>query len=176
MNRFDASAPVINDDTIEHHCFGCGRQNPHGLRLRFRPWSEGGVWADFEPSRTYEGYHGMLHGGIVATIVDEAMSWAITAGGDLGVTARMSTTFRRPVPLDRTVRVLAWVTARRGRTFDARAELRDRELGTLLAEAEGRFVRVSKEQAAAWRDAYGRSIDGTAFGAAARRNAEGQAR
>lgn len=169
--RHDPALPAINDDTIDHHCFGCGNGNPHGLRLRFRPLPDGGVWADFTPARDHEGYMGMTHGGILSTIADEAMSWAMTHAGDLGVTARMSLAFRRPARLGSPLRVEAWVAGRRARTVETRAEIRDRSSGELLLEAEGRFVRVSKAQAAAWRDAYGAQIDGTAFGAAAMRNA-----
>ena len=114
---------------------------------------------------------GMTHGGILATIMDEAMSWAVTQAGDLGVTARMSTAFRRPVRLGKEIRVLASVSARKGRAIDTRSEVRDAETGELLATADGRFMRVTREQAAAWRDAYGNQIDDSAFGTAARRNA-----
>ena len=168
---FDASVPAINDDTIDHHCFGCGNQNPSGLRLRFRTMSDGGVWADFEPTRNHEGYMGMTHGGILSTVADEAMSWAVTHAGDLGVTARMSLAFRRPVRLGQGIRVLAWVVSRKARAIDTRAELRDVETSELLATAESRFMRVTPAQAAAWREAYGDQIDESAFGAAARRNA-----
>jgi acyl-coenzyme A thioesterase PaaI-like protein len=168
---FDASIPAINDDTIDHHCFGCGNQNPAGLKLRFRPLADGGVWADFAPNRDHEGYMGMTHGGILSTIADEAMSWAVTYAGDLGVTARMSLVFRRPVRLGQDIRVLAWVVGRKARAVDTRAEVRDRGTGELLATAEGRFMRVTPEQAQAWREAYGDQIDESAFGAAARRNA-----
>lgn len=168
---FDASVPAINDDTIDHHCFGCGNQNPAGLKLRFRPLADGGVWANFSPTRDHEGYMGMTHGGVLSTILDEAMSWAVTHAGDLGVTARMSLAFRRPVRLGKQIRVLAWVTGRKARAIDTRSEVRDVETGELLASAEGRFMRVMPEQAAAWHAAYGDQIDDSAFGAAARRNA-----
>jgi acyl-coenzyme A thioesterase PaaI-like protein len=170
-DQFDVTAPAINDDTIDHHCFGCGNQNPSGLRLRFRPLTDGGVWADFSPTRNHEGYMGMTHGGILSTILDEAMSWAVTHAGDLGVTARMTLTFRRPVHLGQQIRVLAWVTGGKARVIDTKAEVHDLETGGLLASAEGRFMRVRPEQAAAWRELYGDQIDDSAFGAAARRNA-----
>lgn len=169
--EFDTSVPAINDDTIDHHCFGCGNQNPNGLRLRFRPLTDGGVWANFTPTRDHEGYMGMTHGGILSTVLDEAMSWAVTHNGDLGVTARMSLAFRRPVHLGQQLRVLAWVVGRKARAIDTRAEVRDVETGAVLAQADGRFMRVTTEQAAAWREAYGEQIDESAFGAAARRNA-----
>lgn len=169
--EFDATVPSINDDTIDHRCFGCGNQNPSGLRLRFRPLDDGGVWATFTPSRDHAVYMGMTHGGILSAIADEAMSWAVTHAGDLGVTARMTMTFRRPVRLGQDIRVLAWVVGRKARAVDTRAEIRDPESGELLAGAEGRFMRVTPEQAAAWREAYGDRIEDSAFGAAARRNA-----
>jgi acyl-coenzyme A thioesterase PaaI-like protein len=104
-NAFDESVRPINEDTIDHNCFGCGNANPTGLRLRFRPYGEDGVWANFTTTLNHEGYVGMTHGGIISTVMDEAMSWAVTHGGDLGVTARMSLTFRRPVPLNHRTRV-----------------------------------------------------------------------
>jgi len=170
LQRHDASIQPINEDTIDHHCFGCGNGNPHGLRLRFRTLSDSGFWADFTPTRDHEGYMGMTHGGILSTVADEAMSWAVTAVGDLGVTARMSLTFRRPAHLGDTLRVEAWIVSRRSRTIDTRAEIRSIATGELLAAADGCFVRVSRDQAAAFRDGYGQEADETAFGAAARRN------
>jgi uncharacterized protein (TIGR00369 family) len=170
-NRFDASVPAINDDTIDHHCFGCGNQNPMGLRLRFRPLSDESVWATFTPTRDHEGYMGMTHGGIISTILDEAMSWAVTHAGDLGVTARMSVTFRKPIRLGQHIRVEANVVGRKARLIDTRAIVYDAATDQPLAEAEGRFMRVTAEQAATWRAAYGDQIEESAFGAAARRNA-----
>jgi acyl-coenzyme A thioesterase PaaI-like protein len=170
MNDYDESVPPINDDTVGHYCFGCGDENPFGLRLRFRPLGDDGVWAAFTPAREHEGYLGLTHGGILTTVLDEAMSWAATHTGDLGVTARLTLTFRRAARVGAPLRVSAWVLNRRSRTIDSRAELRDTATGELLVEAEARFVRVSKEQAAAWRAAYS-GTDDSAFGRAAARNA-----
>lgn len=169
--EYDKTVPPINDDTIDHHCFGCGNQNPSGLRLRFRPLPDDGVWAAFTPTRDHEGYMGMTHGGILSTILDEAMSWAVTQAGDLGVTARMSLAFRKPVRLGQEIRVLAWVVGRKARVVDVRAELRDVVSDDMVAEADGRFMRVTPDQAIAWRAAYGDQIDNSVFGVAARRNA-----
>lgn len=169
---YDLSVSPINDDTIDHHCFGCGNKNPIGLRLRFRPLADGGVWAVFTPTADHEGYMGMTHGGILSTVLDEAMSWAVTNEGDLGVTARMSLAFRKPVALGQELRVLAWIVGRKARAIDTRAEVRDLQTDQVLAEADGRFMRVTPEQAAAWRASYGDQIDDSVFGVAARRNAE----
>ncbi|HEX5166075.1 MAG TPA: PaaI family thioesterase [Thermomicrobiales bacterium] len=170
-SSYDTSVPPINDDTIDHHCFGCGNQNPMGLRLRFRPLSDESVWATFTPTRDHEGYMGMTHGGIISTVLDEAMSWAVTHAGDLGVTARMSVTFRKPIRLGQQIRVEATVVGRKARAIDTHAVVYDAATEQPLAEADGRFMRVTAEQAAAWRSAYGDQIEESAFGAAARRNA-----
>jgi acyl-coenzyme A thioesterase PaaI-like protein len=169
---FDETQPAINEDTIAHHCFGCGDANPHGLRLRFRPRVGGGVWARFSPTRDHEGYLGMTHGGILATLLDEAMSWAVTHDGDLGVTARMTLTFRQPARVGDELLLLARVVTSRARVLDTHAEARRLSDDALLAEAEARFIRVSKQQAADWRAAYGVGGDATSiFGRAAARNA-----
>lgn len=170
--EFDSSLPAINETEVEHYCFGCGSQNPHGLLLRFRRGAGGGVWADFTPARTHEGYLGMTHGGILATIADEAMSWAVTDGGDIGVTARMSLTFRRPARVGEPLRVIGTVTQRRGRAIDAEARIATLDADETVAEASARFIRVSPDQARDWRDAYGAGDDGSVFGAAIARQSE----
>lgn len=170
---WDESEAPINEDTVGHHCFGCGGLNPIGLRLRFRALDDGTVWATFTPTREHEGYLGMVHGGITATLLDEAMNWAVTHTGDIAVTGRMSIAFRRPLAVGQQVRVTAVVVARRSRGIDVSSAVRRLETGELVAEAEGRFVRVPAAQAAAWRDAYAREYDGSAFAEAARRTASG---
>ena len=163
MSAFDLSQPVLNVG-VDHHCFGCGNQNPIGLLLRFRELPDGGVWADFTPSRDHEGYLGVTHGGILSSILDEAMSWAITAEGGIAVTARMAVSFRRPARVGAPLRVTAEVTQRRSRLYDVTASLTEIETCDVIAEAEGRFMRVRPEQAAAWRVAYGAQVEGTTFG------------
>jgi uncharacterized protein (TIGR00369 family) len=154
---------VINSG-VDHHCFGCGNLNPIGLQLRFRELAAGGVWAQFTPLREHEGYLGLTHGGILSSVLDEAMSWAITAEGGIGVTARMTVSFRRPARVGSPLRVTAQVTQRRSRLVDVVARLVENETDEIIAEAEGRFMRVRPEQAAAWRDSYGAQIECTPFG------------
>lgn len=167
--RFDPSLPAINEQLAEHHCFGCGDQNPIGLQLRFRQLPEGnGVWARFETSRNHEGYLGMLHGGILSTMMDEAMSWAVTDAGLIGVTGRMSVAFRRPAPVGQELIVIGEVAAERRRVIETVGSVLLAETGEQIAEAEARFVRVNQEQAEAWRAAYDAPED-SVFGQAAAR-------
>lgn len=152
--KFDPSTPVINTALQDHHCFGCGDQNPIGLQLRFRELDGGGVWADLIPDRRFEGYHGMLHGGILSTMLDEAMSWAVMADGNVGVTARMTVRFREPAAVEGRLRVVGRVTGSRSRVIDAAAEVFECESGDVIAEAEARFMRVKDEHARQMREAY----------------------
>jgi acyl-coenzyme A thioesterase PaaI-like protein len=125
-------------------CFGCGDLNPRGLKLAFR-LEDGVAVADFHPEPHHQGYPGVRHGGLVATILDEAMSWAVYSQGIWAMTARMQLRFRQSVPLARRLKVSARITKQRLGLVEARAELRDAG-GTLLAEGEGAFLRVTPEK------------------------------
>lgn len=145
----------VNTQT-DHGCFGCGEKNPIGLRLAFYPLgddAESGVEATFTPAVEHEGYHRMTHGGIISTVLDEAMSWAVVAGGRLVVTSRMELRFRRPVPVGEPVRVVAQIVRDRGRLVETRGEIRD-QAGVVLAEATGTFMRVSEAQQQEWEAIY----------------------
>lgn len=167
---FDPTLPALNETEVEHYCFGCGSQNPYGLKLRFRR-SEGGIWADFTPLKFHEGYLGMTHGGILSTVADETMSWAVTDSGEIAVTARMTMTFRRPARVGETLRSIGRVVTNRGRAIDTEARIISLDDGKAVAEASARFIRVSPEQAREWRDAYGADEDESPFGEAMMRRA-----
>jgi acyl-coenzyme A thioesterase PaaI-like protein len=126
-------------------CFGCGERNPEGLHIEFQVDGRS-VTGRFTARQSHQGYPGVAHGGIAASILDEAMGWAMYAAGAWAMTARMQVKYRRPLPLAREVAVTAEVVRERGRWLEARAELRTLD-GSLLAEAEGLFVRVPRERA-----------------------------
>lgn len=136
----------------DHGCFGCGDLNPQGLRLKFYR-SDSGVQAEFTPRAEHEGYTHLTHGGIVSTLLDEAMSWAVIDSGRLAVTARMEIAFRRPVAVSQPVTVVGRVVRDRGRLVETVGELRGQD-GTLLASASGTFARVSEAQQREWEATY----------------------
>ncbi len=138
--------------TTDHGCFGCGDRNPIGLKLAFYR-TDDGVSAEFTPAAEHEGYMRMTHGGIVTTLLDEAMSWAVIDSGRLAVTARMSLDFRKPVPSREPLQITASVTRDRGRAVETAGEVRSTD-GALLASATGMFIRVSEEQQRAWERIY----------------------
>ena len=121
-------------------CFGCGQQNPGGLKLRFR--TEGGcVKAEFTPSAVHEGYPGYLHGGITCALLDEAMGWAAynLSSGALAVTARVQIKFRRPLMTGEPLTVTATVTRKSTRHLWTEATIVRRD-GKTAAEATAIMV------------------------------------
>jgi acyl-coenzyme A thioesterase PaaI-like protein len=137
---------------LARQCFGCGSSNPMGLGMRFRLEDDRAV-AEFRPAPHHQGFPGYMHGGLVATMLDEAMGWAVYGQGVWAVTARMSVRFREPVPLSGSLLVAGWVTRTRGPLLDARAEIRTSE-GALLGQAEGVFMRVRGRRAEQLAQAY----------------------
>ncbi len=124
-------------------CFACGLENPIGLKLTFR--QEGDAYVTtFIPPRDFQGYQGILHGGIMATLLDEVMAryvWQEIAAP--AATARLEVRYRRPAPVGCPIEVRAWITDRRGaRVFRTAAEARLAD-GTLLAEATALVMRVT---------------------------------
>lgn len=140
----------VRDD---HHCFGCGALNPHGLKMTFYR-SPDGVSSPFTPEQRHEGYAGVVHGGIITTVLDEVMAWALYAQEIWAVTGELTVRFRRPmhvgVPTEATGRVLRI----RGRTVEVAGAIVAWESGDVLADAKATFVRVGEEQADAWRARY----------------------
>lgn len=141
------------NQVTDHGCFGCGELNPIGLKLKFFRDDECGVRTRFVPGIQHEGYQRMTHGGIISTILDEAMSWAVVSSGQLAVTAKMEIRFRKPVMVDEPIDVRAWITRDRGRTIQTAAEMYDQH-GEQLASATGSFMRVSESQQEDWHDLY----------------------
>lgn len=141
----------IND----HNCFGCGRLNEHGLQLAFYPNEDGsGVWAPFTPTEAFEGYGGMIHGGIVCTILDEVMAWSLYQMETWAVTGSMATRFRTPMRVGEPVRAIGRLVKDRGRVLEMQAEIRREADGALVAEGTATFFRVPESQAAAWNERY----------------------
>lgn len=126
-------------------CYACGIDNEHGLHMQFRREGDRTV-ADYDPVDFQQGYPGRMHGGVVATMLDEAMGWAVYHAAKWGATARLNLRFRQPVSLDRALRVEAWVVRDHGRLLELRAELRDRD-NTLLVEGDGSFMKLDARQA-----------------------------
>jgi acyl-coenzyme A thioesterase PaaI-like protein len=141
---------AVRDD---HWCFGCGHENPIGLKLRF--YVDGDrVWAPWTPCREHQGYEGIVHGGLITTVLDEVMGWAIYVRKLWAVTGSINVRFRTPAHIGRATRGVAWVEKVSGRRVDVRAQLIQEDDGAVLTDASAIFIRVPESQAAAWQGRY----------------------
>jgi uncharacterized protein (TIGR00369 family) len=128
-------SPQLQDD---RRCFACGPENPHGLHMVFE-YGEGSATCTVVPGRTFAGWSNIMHGGVVATLLDEAMAHATLSTGERAVTARLEVRFRKAVPTDEPLIVEARVTGRRGRVFEVSGVIRGAD-GTVYANGQSRFV------------------------------------
>jgi uncharacterized protein (TIGR00369 family) len=124
-------------------CFACGHDNPIGLKLRFQLDGEGRSITTFTPPDEFQGFAKILHGGIICTLLDEAMAWAMVLNGHLGATASMKVKFRKPVPIAKEVTVTGEILNQGARSWALASYISD-ERGQVLAEAEGVFAAVSE--------------------------------
>jgi acyl-coenzyme A thioesterase PaaI-like protein len=105
--------------------------------------------------KSFEGWDGIAHGGIICTILDEVMAWSLVGSDNWGVTARMTVAFKRPVPIGRHLRAEGSITRERRRLIETVSQLADAETGEVLATAEGVYVAADGERKRELRELYG---------------------
>ena len=128
-----------------NHCFGCGGANARGMQLAFEQDDAARrIRGSFRLSADYQGGTGFVHGGIVATLLDEVMAKVSRFGGDHAVTAELTIEYVKPVPVDGDLLVEGWEVERNGRSLLRQGEIRDAS-GALLARGKGRFVQIDPE-------------------------------
>jgi acyl-coenzyme A thioesterase PaaI-like protein len=125
----------LSDD---RQCFACGPDSANGLRMTFE-YGDGSARSRVQPRREFGGWSNIMHGGIVATLLDEAMAHAAIAAGVRAVTARIEVRFRKPVPTNQPLVVEGKVERRRGRVLEI-SGLLSGEDGAVLAESHARFL------------------------------------
>ncbi len=128
---------MLNQQPNSKMCFVCGLENPSGLRLRFYDNGKDEVAADFTVQPNHQGYPDVVHGGIVAAILDEAGGRTVMAGDPLRffMTAKIEIRYRRPVPVGRPLKAVGRLVKLRDRLATATAEIRS-AAGDVLAEAD----------------------------------------
>lgn len=126
---------------ISAHCFACGPQNPIGLKLKIEG-DANGVSTRFLPTAEHEGWEGVVHGGIVATLLDEVIAWICVKNGIRAVTARLDLRFRAPARVGEELSAHAEIVETRGRATKCKAEVRSNE-GEVIAEAQALLLRVA---------------------------------
>jgi uncharacterized protein (TIGR00369 family) len=125
----------------QNRCFGCGPANPNGLHIEFLIAEDGTVVSMPTVADSFAGHPGYLHGGIIATLLDETMSKAVRARGITAMTRQMEVDFRRPVPSGVPIRLEGRVIRHDGRKFWTEAKILN-TAGKELAEGKGLFVEV----------------------------------
>jgi len=107
------------------NCFACGSDNRKGLHLHFDFTAEGHATAAWLPTREYEGFEGVIHGGIVTTVLDEVMAQAVVASGQKAMTCELRVRLRRQVAPGETLCLDGWITEVQKRKLTTEATLTD---------------------------------------------------
>ena len=125
-------------------CLVCGMKNPFGLRSFFYELEHDNLLAVFTPKEEHQGYPGRLHGGIAAAILDETIGRTIMTRYDediWGVTMEFRSRYKKPVPLDQTLRVISRVTKETGRMFEGTGEILLND-GSVAVEGYGKYLKL----------------------------------
>jgi uncharacterized protein (TIGR00369 family) len=123
----------------ESLCFVCGKANERGLKLAFHS-ANGTTLSEFALPNDFQGYKNIIHGGVIAAILDEAMIQAAMAEGHKPVTAEITVRFKQPLSAGRTAIVEAVLTQNGPRIIKARSHISDKTSGVLIAEATGKMI------------------------------------
>lgn len=137
-----------------HHCFACGTLNTHGMHLDLHV-ERGRSWVEVTYEQRFQGWDGIAHGGILATMLDEVMAWALVGEDSWGLTARLSIDFKRPVEVGQAIRAEGWITRSRRRLVETEGHLTDARTGQLLAGATGLYVAADEGRKQELRQRYG---------------------
>lgn len=124
-------------------CFVCGEENVCGLKAKFL-WDGREVHTTVTASPNHEGYNGIYHGGIVASLLDEVMVKAILATGVLSVTAEMTVRFKKPVKIGETITYTGRIVESKGRLYTTESEAVDSE-GEVVATATAKYLEARSE-------------------------------
>lgn len=115
-------------------CFACGRDNPIGLKLDFHEENDTYI-STFTPAPEHQGYGGIMHGGLVSTLLDEIMARYLYAKGLTAVTAKLEVRFRHPTPIGQELRICGWITGQRGKMYELAGNISLPD-GTVTAEGK----------------------------------------
>lgn len=126
--------------SLHSKCILCGADHPRGPRLAFVTHADGHVEATFACDRLYQGYAGCLHGGVIAALLDSAMTNCLFAHGRAAMTGKLSVRFVKPVIVNRPAVVSASMEKALPPLFAMTAEVR--QDGDIMARATARFMEV----------------------------------
>jgi uncharacterized protein (TIGR00369 family) len=129
-----------------NQCFACGPDNPDGMHLKFAYDKKRKTFVcRFRLDERYTGPPGHCHGGIIATILDEAMGKVNKLRQVIALTSRITVEYLRPVPLNKPLRVESREVSVRGRRHVNMAEILNQK-GEVLARGQGLFISIDAER------------------------------
>jgi uncharacterized protein (TIGR00369 family) len=125
----------------DHRCFACGMENPDGLRIE---WKIEGMTtcAEFIADQKYQGWKGIVHGGIIATLLDEAMTrlaWIVCGGA---LTAEMVVRYVAPAPIGEKLLIRGEIIKESRKLIEAKAIVTDVS-GRIIAHSTGKAMKIS---------------------------------
>lgn len=130
----------------KNFCFACGKNNPEGMRLRFSYDERSKRFISrFRLGRRYTGPPGHAHGGVIATILDEAMGKVNKLHQVVALTSEITVQYLKPVPLNRSLRVEARGVSVRGRRHINAAEILNQR-DEVLASSRGTFIAIDPQR------------------------------
>ena len=141
---------VIGKQPNSKMCLVCGLKNAMGLKAAFYELENNELMALCAPLEEHQSYPGRLHGGIVAALLDETIGRAILTkyDGDIwGVTLEVTIRYKKPIPLDEELRVIARITLERRRFFKGSGELLLPD-GSIGAVGSGKYLKFPIEEIA----------------------------
>ena len=127
----------------DSRCFVCGKNNRIGLKLDIKSDKNSQrSWAVTKIDDRFCGWSGVVHGGIISTVLDEIMAYAAFTIYDSGVTGEISVRFRKPIPTGREILIEGTVESQKGRIVYAKGTITLD--GEIMAESTGKMVMVKK--------------------------------
>jgi len=132
----------MSENDSNQWCFACGKNNPIGLKLEFRE-EEDKYITTFIPGPEHQGYDGIVHGGIISTLLDEVMARYPYANGMNTVTARLEVRFRQATLVGQNLTITGWVTNRRGKMLELAGAVTLPD-GTVTAEGKATVINVGE--------------------------------
>jgi acyl-coenzyme A thioesterase PaaI-like protein len=137
-----------------HNCFACGTLNATGMQLAIHVERDRS-WTNLVLDRRFQGWDGIAHGGILCTVLDEVMAWALVGQDNWGLTARIAIEFKRPAHVGQELHAEGWVVRARRRLVDARGRIEDATTGEELATGEAIYVAADPSRKRELQERYG---------------------
>lgn len=126
-------------------CFVCGRENPVGLHMHFSVDDQNCVHAEFTPREEHQSFPGVMHGGLITTMLDELIGRTAIALDIWCMTVKLDVRFLKPVPIGEPLALKGEITKKSSRLLEGRGEIRLSD-GTLAAEAMGTYLKIPDAQ------------------------------